>query len=80
MVVKHVVTEQMPRAHVAYTLTVPDHEQNVRFFRHPCTQSRNNRLLRLFHKCSKKPLVCASPNALDDGRMYPKHVELGIHQ
>jgi hypothetical protein len=28
--VKHVVTEQMPRACVAHTLTAPDREENVR--------------------------------------------------
>jgi len=33
MVVKHAATEQMPRACVAHTLTAPDREQNVRFFR-----------------------------------------------
>ena len=46
MVVKHVVTEQMPYACVARTLTAPDHEQDVRFFRRPCSQPRNNRPLR----------------------------------
>jgi len=30
MVVKHVVTEQMPRACVAHILTAPDREENVR--------------------------------------------------
>ena len=30
MVVKHVVTGQMPRAYVTHTLTEPDLEQNVR--------------------------------------------------
>jgi len=61
MAVKHVVTEQIPRAFVAHTLTAPDREQNVRFFRRPCAQPKNNRPLRLFHRCDKKPLVRASP-------------------
>jgi hypothetical protein len=58
------VTEQMPRACVAHTLTAPDREENVRtlrFFHRPCAQARSNRPLRQFHRCGEKPLVRASP-------------------
>ena len=58
MVLNH-VTEQVPRACVACARTAPDREQNVRFSRRPCAQPRNNRPLRLFHRCRMK-LVRAS--------------------
>jgi len=64
MVVKHVVKEQMPRACVAHKLTAPDRQQNAHFFLLPCAQPRNNRPLRLFHRCGQKPLVRASPYIL----------------
>jgi len=47
---------------ILHTLT--DSEQNVRtlrFFHRPWAQPRKTRPLRLFHRCGKKPLVCASP-------------------
>jgi hypothetical protein len=54
--------QQMPRACVAQTLTAPDREENVRtLFHRPFAQRRNNRPLRQFHRCGKKPPVRASP-------------------
>jgi len=44
--------------------TLTDSEENVRtlrFFYRPWAQPTNTRPLRLFHRCGKKPLVCASP-------------------
>jgi hypothetical protein len=58
MVVKHAVTEQMPRACVAHTLTAPDHEENVRTLRFFAVPAHSQEMI---GRCSNEPLVRSSP-------------------
>ena len=61
MVVKRVVTEEMPRGCVAHTLTAPDREENVRtwhFFHSQEIISHCGCFTAVVYMCIKKKSAC----------------------